>query len=84
MCAVAWHEVDINAAVDRGCVASHHVEGRHMPGILKARDNRLRRAHAGRDVGLGPTGGLPCLDHLAHDGENGSKPVILGLEPRDR
>ena len=39
--AVAWHEVDIDPPANRRRVAGHHVERRHMPGILQADDDLL-------------------------------------------
>ena len=74
------HEVDVEAAADRGGVAGDHVEGGNVPGVLQAGDDSLGRAHAGGEFRLRQTGRLARLDHLADNGEDGAKPVILGLD----
>jgi len=56
MLAGARHKVDIKTTTDRGRIAGYHLECRHVAGVFQARDNRLGRAHSGRDFCLCQTG----------------------------
>lgn len=51
-----------------------------MPGTLQAGHDGLRCAHPDRDIGLGRTSRQTCVDLFAHDGEDGAKAAILGLD----
>ena len=65
MLAAARHEVYIETTTDRGRITGYHLKGRHVTGVLQARDDGLGCAHSGCDFGLRQTGRLPRLYHLS-------------------
>jgi hypothetical protein len=78
--AAGGYKVNVKPTSDRGRIAGYHVEGRHVAGVLKTRDDGLGRAHTDRDVRLRQTGRLSGLDHLADDREYRAEAVVLGLD----